>query len=44
MCYRITCDVCGKETWDGCGAHVEEAMYGVPDEDRCQGHLVEVTA
>lgn len=39
MCARVTCDVCGKATWEGCGQHVEEALYGVPVEQRCPGHL-----
>ena len=28
----------GKATWQGCGQHVEEALRGVPDEQRCAGH------
>ena len=27
---------CGKPTWAGCGAHVEQALRGVPPEKRCQ--------
>ncbi len=38
MCSRVTCEVCGKATWEGCGQHVEEALGGVPDEQRCAGH------
>ncbi|GAB3602396.1 hypothetical protein [Microbacterium aureliae] len=38
MCQRITCTVCGKATWAGCGQHVEEALAGVPEAARCQGH------
>ena len=38
MCYPVTCPVCGKTTWEGCGEHVEEALAGVPEGDRCQGH------
>ncbi|MGC3953457.1 MAG: hypothetical protein QM804_04255 [Propionicimonas sp.] len=38
MCSPITCTVCGKTTWTGCGQHIEQALAGVPDEQRCQGH------
>lgn len=30
--------VCGKATWAGCGEHIEEALAGVPAEDRCTCH------
>lgn len=36
MCHRVTCERCGKATWSGCGAHIEEALRGVPAEERCQ--------
>jgi hypothetical protein len=35
MCARITCDHCGKPTWAGCGQHVDEALAGVAQADRC---------
>lgn len=35
MCKKVTCDNCGKPTWAGCGEHIEEALAGVPTEDRC---------
>jgi hypothetical protein len=38
MCSRITCDLCRKPTWQGCGQHIEDALVGVPESDRCQGH------
>jgi len=38
MCYPVTCDTCGKTTWAGCGEHVDEALAGVPAEQRCPGH------
>jgi hypothetical protein len=38
MCQRITCSICGKPTWAGCGQHVEMALAGVAEKDRCQGH------
>lgn len=36
MCQRVTCPRCGKPTWAGCGAHVEQALAGVPKDQRCQ--------
>lgn len=38
MCRRVTCRTCGKATWAGCGNHIEQALAGVPQQDRCQGH------
>lgn len=38
MCRRVSCKVCGKPTWAGCGNHVEQALAGVPKKDRCPGH------
>lgn len=38
MCHAITCPSCGKATWEGCGQHIELALAGVPQADRCQGH------
>ena len=38
MCARVTCETCGKATWQGCGEHIEEALAGVPSEERCPGH------
>lgn len=42
MCRAVTCKTCGKQTWAGCGQHVEEVMRGVPRADRCPGHPREV--
>lgn len=36
MCRRVTCDRCGKPSWAGCGAHVEQVMAGVPRDQRCR--------
>jgi len=36
MCHRVTCRRCGKPSWAGCGMHIEEALRGVPQADRCQ--------
>jgi len=35
MCSRTTCKNCGKATWKGCGNHIEQALAGVPQKDRC---------
>jgi hypothetical protein len=35
MCSRTTCRKCGKPTWSGCGNHVEQALAGVPKNQRC---------
>jgi hypothetical protein len=36
MCSRVTCNICNKATWSGCGEHVEEALAGVAEADRCK--------
>jgi hypothetical protein len=38
MCYPVTCTVCGKTTWSGCGAHVDDVMRAVPEDQQCPGH------
>ena len=38
MCQKVACTECGKATWVGCGEHIEEALAGVPDDQRCPGH------
>jgi hypothetical protein len=38
MCARTTCRSCGKPTVNGCGKHVEQALRGIPNAERCQGH------
>ncbi len=35
MCSPAPCSRCGKTTWRGCGQHVEQALAGVPTEQRC---------
>ena len=35
MCRRITCASCGKPTWAGCGAHIEQVLGDVPKAERC---------
>lgn len=44
MCRRVTCEICSKPTWAGCGAHVEAVLGDVPMADRCQGHAPGETA
>ena len=36
MCRRVECSSCGKPTFAGCGAHVEEVLREVPREQRCK--------
>ncbi len=35
MCHKATCKKCGKATWKGCGNHIDQALAGVPKEQRC---------
>ena len=35
MCSKVTCEICKKATWSGCGEHIEEALEGVVEADRC---------
>jgi hypothetical protein len=41
MCQQVTCRTCGRPTWTGCGQHIEQALAGVPNAKRCQGHADE---
>ena len=36
MCSAVRCEKCGKATWEGCGQHIEEALEGIPEADRCK--------
>ena len=38
MCSKVICRQCKKPTWSGCGEHIEEALAGIAEADRCQGH------
>ena len=38
MCRRVTCDICDKPTYAGCGEHIEQVLGDVPVDQRCQGH------
>ena len=35
MCHQVTCETCARPTWSGCGGHVEQALAGVANEERC---------
>jgi len=35
MCSKVICEVYKKPTWSGCGQHIEEALEGVAEADRC---------
>jgi len=35
MCSKVVCKKCQKFTWSGCGEHIEEALHGVPADQRC---------
>ena len=37
MCRAVTCKVCGKTTWAGCGQHVSEVKRTVPAAQWCGG-------
>jgi hypothetical protein len=39
MCRAVKCRECGKQTWAGCGQHVDMVMAGVPKAQRCEGHV-----
>ncbi|MBU3690102.1 MAG: hypothetical protein B7C54_05355 [Acidimicrobiales bacterium mtb01] len=36
MCRQVTCRQCGKPSWAGCGAHVEEVLGHVQKDQRCR--------
>ena len=38
MCRAVTCRVCGKTTWAGCGSHVDAVRRSVPAGQWCGGH------
>ncbi|MDO5701105.1 MAG: hypothetical protein Q4P36_06510 [Bowdeniella nasicola] len=37
MCRAVTCKVCGKTTWAGCGQHIAQVKAGVPAGQWCNG-------
>lgn len=38
MCRAVSCTVCGKTTWAGCGQHVDQVKRTVPASNWCNGH------
>jgi hypothetical protein len=36
MCRLVECRKCGRPTYAGCGAHVEQVLGHVPPAERCQ--------
>lgn len=36
MCRRVKCGTCGKTTWAGCGAHIDQVLAGIAKDDLCQ--------
>jgi hypothetical protein len=36
MCRRVQCEQCQKPTYAGCGKHIEQALRGVAEQDRCR--------
>jgi hypothetical protein len=44
MCRRVDCKQCGKPTYAGCGAHVEQVLANVPPENRCRCREVNAKA
>lgn len=37
MCRAVSCRVCGKTTWAGCGEHVQSVRATVPASNWCGG-------
>ena len=36
MCRRVECPQCGRPSYAGCGAHIEQVLGNVPVAERCQ--------
>lgn len=36
MCRRIDCPKCGRPSYAGCGAHIEQVLSDVPAAARCR--------
>lgn len=36
MCGRVNCTTCGRPTYAGCGAHVQQVLADVPLSERCR--------
>ena len=37
MCRPVSCQVCGKTTWAGCGQHIAQVKAMVPKDQWCGG-------
>ncbi|HLS01506.1 MAG TPA: hypothetical protein VK054_05920 [Beutenbergiaceae bacterium] len=37
MCRPVTCRVCNKTTWAGCGQHIQQVRRSVPAAQWCNG-------
>ena len=35
MCSPVNCNRCGKVTWTGCGAHIEQVLAPYTESERC---------
>lgn len=45
MCRPVSCNVCGKTTWAGCGQHIDQVKAMVPANQWCDGqHTAEELA
>ena len=44
MCRRVDCRRCGRPTFAGCGAHVEQVLGDVPAAQRCRCREEKATA
>jgi hypothetical protein len=36
MCRLVQCSKCGRPTYAGCGAHIEQVLGHVPADERCR--------
>ncbi len=36
MCRAVKCKQCGKSSWEGCGAHADQVLGKLPNNQRCQ--------
>ena len=45
MCRPVTCKICGRTTWAGCGRHIAQVKAQVPPQRWCDGdHTAEEVA
>lgn len=36
MCVRIVCSKCKKYTYSGCGKHIDQALKGLTEDQKCK--------